>query len=86
MAKNTEATSLTANQVEELANQVFKEQRRDALIITVFQDKKRAAPHWLVRWSETGITRQASVDLTPGMTGDKFRGLLVKAIANAPVV
>jgi hypothetical protein len=83
MSNTTNATSLSASQVEELANQIFTEQGRDVLIISVFREQNRPVPHWLIRWSETGITRQALVELTPGMAVGKFRDLLVRAIKNA---
>lgn len=86
MSKTAPATSLTANDVEDLAKAIFKEQRRDALIIAVFRDKNRETPHWLVRWSEGGITRQALIELTPSMPVEKFRDLLIRSIANAAVV
>jgi hypothetical protein len=81
-----QASSLTADQVEKLAKQVFDEQGRTALIISVWRDKNREEPHWLIRWSETGITLQAFVAFSPTDSVDKFRDPLVRGIKNAATV
>jgi hypothetical protein len=85
MARPDPAT-YSAGEVEDLAKEIFADQKRDVLIIAVFRDKERTAPHWLVRWSETGITRQALVEIPHGADGAKFRDLLARAIRNAALV